>query len=210
LHCGIPGVERDHVIALLDRRDARADIDDDTRALVAENDRKQPFRVRARARELVRVADPCRADLDEHFTGLGAVEVHGFDDERFSGLVADGGTSLHVIASRFRVDFRREAYRTRARLRIRTRLPVKSDVATLEPVGASKQHDYLDGQERDHVAIHGDCAGGVFGRALGAAENIDKVNGSIRIDGSRTVGDLSTVNGSIDVGEGTRAADSRR
>jgi len=33
--------------------------------------------------------------------------------------------------------------------------------------------------------------------ALGASENIDKVNGSIRIDGSRTVGDLSTVNGSI-------------
>jgi hypothetical protein len=43
--------------------------------------------------------------------------------------------------------------------------------------------------------------------ALGAAENIDKVNGSIRVEASRTVGDLSTVNGSIDVGEGTRAAD---
>ena len=43
--------------------------------------------------------------------------------------------------------------------------------------------------------------------ALGASENIDKVNGSIRIEGSRTVGDLSTVNGSIDVGEGTRAED---
>ena len=43
--------------------------------------------------------------------------------------------------------------------------------------------------------------------ALGASENFDKVNGSIRIEGSRTVGDLSTVNGSIDVGEGTRAQD---
>ena len=43
--------------------------------------------------------------------------------------------------------------------------------------------------------------------ALGASENIDRVNGSIRIEGSRTVGDLSTVNGSIDVGEDSRAAD---
>ena len=48
-------------------------------------------------------------------------------------------------------------------------------------------------------------AGGLFGRRPGCLENIDKVNGSIRIEGSRTVGDLSTVNGSIDVGEGSRA-----
>ena len=59
-------VERNDVIALLDRGDAGPDIDHDARAFMAENDREQSFRIRSGAREFVGVADAGRLDLDQH------------------------------------------------------------------------------------------------------------------------------------------------
>ena len=50
----------------LHRGDARADLDDDARALVPEDDREQALGVCARAGELVGVADARRLDLDQH------------------------------------------------------------------------------------------------------------------------------------------------
>lgn len=55
----------------------------------------------------------------------------------------------------------------------------------------------------------------LFMAVLGAAvampafadEDISKVNGSIRVDSGRTVGDLDTVNGSIHLGDNARAVD---
>jgi DUF4097 and DUF4098 domain-containing protein YvlB len=41
--------------------------------------------------------------------------------------------------------------------------------------------------------------------ALGAAENLSKVNGGIRVDPGRIVGDVSSVNGSITIGAGSSA-----
>src|SRR5262245_16455188 len=56
-------VERDDVVALLERPDARAHVHDDARAFVAKDDGKEAFRVRAGARELIRVADAGGPDL---------------------------------------------------------------------------------------------------------------------------------------------------
>src|SRR5262249_19602455 len=50
-------VERDDVVALLHRGDARPNVDHDARALVPEDRGEQAFRIGARARELVGVAD---------------------------------------------------------------------------------------------------------------------------------------------------------
>ena len=65
-------VERDDVVVLGQRRHARADVDDDARALVAEDRREQALGVVAREREPVGVADAGRLDLDQHLAGARA------------------------------------------------------------------------------------------------------------------------------------------
>ena len=88
-------VERDDVVALFDRGDARPDIDDDARALVTEDRRKQPFRVGAREGEFVGVANPGRLDLDQNFAGARAFELHSRHFERFAGGGCHGGANIH-------------------------------------------------------------------------------------------------------------------
>ena len=90
-------VERDDVVALLDGGDARADVDHDARALMAEDRRKQPFRVGAGQREFVGVADAGRLDLDHHLALARALELHGRDLQRLSGRDGDGGADIHGI-----------------------------------------------------------------------------------------------------------------
>jgi LysR family transcriptional regulator, glycine cleavage system transcriptional activator len=63
------------VVALLQRLHARAHVDDDAGALVAEDHREQALRVGARARELVGVADARGLDLDSTSPAFGPVEV---------------------------------------------------------------------------------------------------------------------------------------
>src|SRR4030095_15757516 len=58
-------VQRNDVIALLDARHAGSDVDDDTRALVTEDCRKQTLGIATRARELVGVTDAGGLDLDQ-------------------------------------------------------------------------------------------------------------------------------------------------
>jgi hypothetical protein len=83
------------VVAGHEARDARAHVDDDARALVAEDDREQALRIGPRARELVGVADAGGLDLDEDLAGLGPVELDVLDDERLASLVTDGGTGAY-------------------------------------------------------------------------------------------------------------------
>ena len=63
-------VERDDVVARLDAGHARPDIDDDARALMAEDRRERPSGIGAGERELVGMADAGRLDLDQHLAGL--------------------------------------------------------------------------------------------------------------------------------------------
>ena len=41
------------------------------------------------------MTDAGRLNLDEHFTGTWAFEVHGFQTERFACLAGDDGANLH-------------------------------------------------------------------------------------------------------------------
>ena len=71
------------------------DVDHDARALVAEDRREQPLRVRARKRELVGVADAGGLDLDQHFAGPGALELHMGDRQRLARFERHSGTHVH-------------------------------------------------------------------------------------------------------------------
>src|SRR3546814_1538892 len=53
-----------------------------TALFLSEDRREDAFRVGAGQRVLVGMADAGRLDLDQHFAGLGAVELHGFDRQR--------------------------------------------------------------------------------------------------------------------------------
>ena len=69
-------------------RHAGADVDDDARALVAEDRREEALGIGAGERELVGVADAGGLDLDQHLAGLRAFEVDGLDGQRLAGLTA--------------------------------------------------------------------------------------------------------------------------
>src|SRR6185503_15381556 len=88
-------VERDHVVALLERRHSRPQVHDDPRALVAEDRRKEPLGIRARARELVGVADAGCLDLDQDLPGLRTLEAHRLDGQRLSRPVRYGRSDFH-------------------------------------------------------------------------------------------------------------------
>ena len=87
------------MIALLHARHARADVDDDARALVAEDRREEPLGILARERVLVGVADAGRLDLDEHLALLRPLEVDRLDRERLPCAVGDGGACFHGDAT---------------------------------------------------------------------------------------------------------------
>jgi hypothetical protein len=89
------GVERDDMIAGLQRGHALAHLQHDARALMAEDRGEQPLGVRARKREVVGVADAGGLDLDQNLARLRAVEVHVHDFQRFSGFKGHGGTCAH-------------------------------------------------------------------------------------------------------------------
>jgi len=95
LHSRHSGVQRDHVVALLERPDPRSDVHDHPGPFVPEDDGEEALGVRARARELVRVADAGGADLDEHLAGLRAVQLHVDDFERLAGRPGDCSARFH-------------------------------------------------------------------------------------------------------------------
>jgi hypothetical protein len=88
-------VEGDDVVALLHARDPRTDIDDDAGALMAQNGGEQPFRIGARERKLVGVADTGGLHLDQNLPGLGSVEVDLHDVERLGLLQCNRSSGLH-------------------------------------------------------------------------------------------------------------------
>ena len=77
------------------RGDARAHFAHDAGALVAEDGREDAFRIGARQRVGVGVADAGGHDLDQHLAGLRAFDVDGLDGERLAGLPGDRGARFH-------------------------------------------------------------------------------------------------------------------
>ena len=88
-------VQRNHVVAFLQRGHARAHVHHDAGALVAEDGREDAFRVGAGERVVVGVADAGGLQLHQHFARFRAFQVDGFDDQRFAGFIGDGGFDFH-------------------------------------------------------------------------------------------------------------------
>jgi hypothetical protein len=66
-------------------------------ALVAEDGREQPFRISARERELVGVADAGGLDLDQHLAGLGAFQLHRLDAQGVSRPMGNCRANVHAF-----------------------------------------------------------------------------------------------------------------
>ena len=90
-------LQRDDVVARLDRRDALADALDDARALVAEHDRKRALRILARQSVGVGVADACVVDLDADFVGLWWCDFDFFDGQVGGRLPGDSGLASNGL-----------------------------------------------------------------------------------------------------------------
>ena len=90
-------VERDHMVARLDRSDARSDLPDDAGAFMAEDRGENPFAVEAVERIGVGVANSRRLDLDQDFAGLGTFQIELDDFKRLLRLERDCGACLHLM-----------------------------------------------------------------------------------------------------------------
>ena len=93
--------------------DAGADLAHDAGAFMAEDGREDAFRIGARQRVGVGVADAGGHDLDQHLAGLRAFDVDGLDGERLAGLPGDRGAGLHGVFLPIRSILRSSAVRTR-------------------------------------------------------------------------------------------------
>ena len=89
-------VERDHVVAGLDRGDACSHLADDAGTLVAEDRGEDPLAVQAVERIGVGVTNPRRLDFDKDFTGLGPFQIEFDDLKRLLCLKRDSGACLHL------------------------------------------------------------------------------------------------------------------
>ena len=84
------------MVAHGERLHALAHFHDDARAFMAEDRGKDAFRVRARQRESVGMADARRLDLHQHLALLGPIELHGFDFQRLSFFKSHSGAHIHL------------------------------------------------------------------------------------------------------------------
>src|SRR5690606_31650668 len=92
------GVQRDHVVAGLDAGDALAHFHDDAGALVPEHRREHAFRIVARKRERIGVAQRGVGDLHQHLALARRLDVELDDLQRLSGGEGDGGAGFHGTA----------------------------------------------------------------------------------------------------------------
>ena len=88
------------MIAFLQRRHARAHIDHNSSPLVAQDGRERTLGIIARQCKGIGVADPCGFNLHQHLARARTVELHGVDDQGFSGPNGDGSTNVHKKLSK--------------------------------------------------------------------------------------------------------------
>src|SRR5262249_2708126 len=88
--------ERDDVVAFLQARDVRSNVDHDARALVTENRGKEPLGIGTGPREFVRVTNARRANLDEHLAALRPIELHGLDSQGLPDFECNGSANVHL------------------------------------------------------------------------------------------------------------------
>ena len=91
------------MVAFLQRGDAWPHLDNDPCALVPQNRRENAFRVGTRERVIVGVANARGLDLDQHFAGLGALKVDGFNGQRGARFPGNCSFRFHGEVSASRV-----------------------------------------------------------------------------------------------------------
>ncbi len=89
-------VERDDVVALLQRAHPGPDVDDDAGALVPQDGREEALGILARERVRVGVADPGRLDLHEDLPFLRALDVDRLDRQRLPCPSGHGGACFQL------------------------------------------------------------------------------------------------------------------
>src|SRR5262245_28870632 len=92
-------VQRNHVVADLQRLHTGAGFYDDTGPFVTQHSWEEAFGIGARQREFIGVTHAGRFDLDHHLPFLGTVELNGFDRQWLAGFERNGCTYVHVFSS---------------------------------------------------------------------------------------------------------------
>ena len=82
----IPGLQRGHTWTAFNNH---------TGTLMAQNGRKQPLGICPRQRELIRMANPRRLDLNQNLPGTWAVKINFHDFKRLSGGDGHCGSGAH-------------------------------------------------------------------------------------------------------------------
>ena len=85
------------MITFLHAGDALADVDHDARAFMAEDRRKQSFRIGAGQCEFIGVTDAGRLDFDQHLALARSFELNSRYFQRLSASDGDGGANIHGI-----------------------------------------------------------------------------------------------------------------
>ena len=88
-------VQRDHVIAWLDRGDAGSHLAHDASAFMAQDRRENSFAVESIQRIGVSVTDSRRLDLDQDLTRFRAFQIEFDDFERLLGFKSNRGARFH-------------------------------------------------------------------------------------------------------------------
>ncbi|MNU90076.1 hypothetical protein D3C71_799310 [compost metagenome] len=92
-------VQGNDVIVLFQGRHARAHVDDDAGAFMAEDGRKNAFRIGAGQGVVIGMANARGFQLDQHFAGARAGQVDFFDRQRGARLPGNRGFGFHGVSS---------------------------------------------------------------------------------------------------------------
>src|SRR5690606_4896201 len=91
-------VERNDVIAFANARHARTDINDNAGTFMAENGRKNAFRICTGEGEFISVADAGRLDLDQDLTLAWTLKIHINNFKRLASLECNCGAGFHGLS----------------------------------------------------------------------------------------------------------------
>src|SRR5882757_2457089 len=93
------GIERNDMVAFLDRCHAGSDIDDDAGSLVPENRGEQSLGIGAGAGKFIGMADTGRFDFHQYLSGARPLQIYHRDLERLAGGVGNCSFGFHKFPS---------------------------------------------------------------------------------------------------------------
>jgi hypothetical protein len=88
-------VERDHMIVRFDAGHALSHLHHHTGTFVTQDDGEEAFGIGAGTGELVGVANPGGFDLNQHFPGMGTLQVHFLHNQGLTRAIGDSSAAFH-------------------------------------------------------------------------------------------------------------------